>query len=494
MNTIHSQDEIKKIILHIEEKWPVEKWEVNHIKIWPYLRIKLYIHLLMMLNKKLENSEGVSKTNNVSSVKTSVFSKLFLILTSFFKLNFFFFKLKKKSHLLFGSHIHRVNKNGLYFNRFYDSLVDIHNLKNDVYNIEYQKVYPNSFNKEAIISLENELRNYKNLIKLKEKFSNKNNSVELENYEAFYDYLKQLPVRLDLLRFSIKDLQNWSQRIISLQPFFKRFYKKVLPKTIVFLGFYGYDDLYAALLTANQLGIKTVDFQHGPQTNIHMVFSDWTKFPDEGYTLLPKEFWNWDEFSKLNIEKWCYKNKSKVKVVGQPFVNYWLKHNPFERSESNTIIYSLQTFPFEIQDMLTPKVIQLIKELPYEWVLRLHPRNYIEIKEIKAFLIQNQIEHKTFIQSSISETPLPKALLSSIVHITNFSGCLIEAYLLGVPTVLINNIGKEMFSQYIDDHLVYYFNPELDSFKSDVSTCITNLKSSNLSMSVKEYPNPFLNT
>lgn len=338
MNSISSQDEIKKIILHIEEKWPVEKWEINHIKIWPYLRIKLYIHLLMMMNKKLEKEETTSDVKPASSSKKKIFSKLILIFSSFFKLNFFFFSLKKKSHLLFGSHIHRVKQNGLYFNRFYDSLVDIHHLKNEVYNVEYQKVYPNTFNKEAVISLEQEVRNYKNLLKFKEKFTSKNDIISLEDYDDFYTYLKQLPIRLDLLRFSVSDLKNWSRRVIALQPFFRRFYKKTQPKTVVFLGFYGYDDLYAALLTANQMGIKTVDFQHGPQTNIHMVFSSWTKFPLEGYDLLPKEFWNWDEFSKMNIEKWCLKNHSIAKVVGQPFVNYWLKNNHFERSESNTII------------------------------------------------------------------------------------------------------------------------------------------------------------
>ena len=54
MNSISSQDEIKKVILHIEEKWPVEKWEVNHIKIWPYYIIT-YIYTLgiMILNTSL---------------------------------------------------------------------------------------------------------------------------------------------------------------------------------------------------------------------------------------------------------------------------------------------------------------------------------------------------------------------------------------------------------------------------------------------------------
>jgi hypothetical protein len=39
------------------------------------------------------------------------------------------------------------------------------------------------------------------------------------------------------------------------------------------------DNLYAAVLAANQLGIRTIDFQHGPQTNVHMVFTAWNKIP-----------------------------------------------------------------------------------------------------------------------------------------------------------------------------------------------------------------------
>ena len=70
-------------------------------------------------------------------------------------------------------------------------------------------------------------------------------------------------------------------------------------------------------------------------------------------------------------------------------------------------------------------------------------------------------------QDAIS-SPLPEVLNNSIAHITNYSGCLIEARLLNVPTVLINVVGKEMFNQYIDDKLVFYLDQNNEDFIENV--------------------------
>lgn len=58
----------------------------------------------------------------------------------------------------------------------------------------------------------------------------------------------------------------------------------------MFLGYYGFDDLYSALITASKLKIKTIDFQHGPQTNVDLAFSNWNKVPAVGFNAMPVEF------------------------------------------------------------------------------------------------------------------------------------------------------------------------------------------------------------
>ena len=94
MNAISSQNDIKASILYIEEKYPVDLWEVNGIKVWPYIRIKLYIHLLMMMNKNI-NRETKQKKDVVEK-KRNLLNLFLELIISFVKLNLFFFKLNKK--------------------------------------------------------------------------------------------------------------------------------------------------------------------------------------------------------------------------------------------------------------------------------------------------------------------------------------------------------------------------------------------------------------
>jgi len=72
----------------------------------------------------------------------------------FFTVTSFFLKLKNKKIVFFGAHYHRILHKGEFFNRFYDSMIDSHNLKEDVYMIEYRKVYDKNYNNKAIVNLD----------------------------------------------------------------------------------------------------------------------------------------------------------------------------------------------------------------------------------------------------------------------------------------------------------------------------------------------------
>ena len=454
MDHIHSQEETKNIILSIEKKYPVDKWMVNGIHVWPQIRIKLYFALLTSSNK----TSNHLKINTIDKVKaTTKFLKLFKLIMALFNLIFFYAKLNKKPIVFFGAHFHRVLHKGQYFNRFYDSIIDYHGLHDRVYIVEYLKVYTNSFNKKAIISLSKQLDNYKLLGKFKKHKNIDQSRIFLEKYDVFFSDIEDLKIDTKAIGITQTDLINWSKKMKALQRFFTRFYKKVKPNKIVFLGYYGYDDLYAALITANKMNIETIDFQHGPQTNIHMAYTSWLKVPENGFNTMPKTFWNWDENSKQNIANWASKiNNVNVKVIGQPYVSYSQIHMKKSNLSEKIILYSLQTSPLEL---LTSKMAELIIKSKHNWVLRLHPRNSTKISEINNFLKKNNIHKEVVIEKS-QEVSLPETLTKTILHITNYSGCTIEATMMGVPTVLIHQVGKEMFNDYIDDNMVYYINQE----------------------------------
>ncbi|GAA4883811.1 hypothetical protein GCM10023311_02580 [Flaviramulus aquimarinus] len=483
-----TQQNIKKSILDLEQKYPVDTWTVNSIHVWPYIRIKLYIHMLVLMNKKpLANK--LNNKNLKNQIKVIAFlNNIFRVFKAYFSLAIFFSKLKQKQIVFFGSHMHRVFQNGEYFNRFYDSMVAYHKLQDFVYMVEYQKTYDTTYNKKAVIQLSKHLKHFKLLSKFTKWFSKEKNRISLNNYDAFYKELKA--INLAATGVSETELVAWTQRIKTTNKFYEKFYKKIKPLKVVFLGYYGLDDIYSALVTANKLHIKTIDFQHGPQTNVHLAFSSWSKVPENGFNTMPKEFWNWDKASKENIDSWSDKiAQIKSKVVGQPYLAYWINEIQTKKINRQHIFYSLQTHPFAIQDLLTPKIITLIKTLDYTWVLRLHPRNNLNIDALHEFLKHHEIENKTIIQDAFN-TPLPEALLSSILHITNYSGCLIEAYQLGIPTLIINEVGKEMFGQYIGHKLVHYLGQNDKNFQEQAEKIINNSKGEDLKTNYSEIFHP----
>lgn len=467
---ISSQEDIKQLILDIEQKWPVDKWIINEIHVWPYIRIKIYTHFLSKLFAvgSAENTATQSHIGSKDFIVKKYINQVIEFVKSIVLLNFFFLKLKKKKIIFFGAHYHRILYRDEYFNRFYDSMVEEHNLEDEVYTIEYRRVNKENFNNKAIINLDQYLGLYKRVVKVFNRLKTRKDIYSLEGFEEFYEY-----VDLKNLGLEKKQLLNWSNKINSAKGFFDIIYKKVKPEKIIFLGYYGLDDLTAAIVAANKIDLNTVDLQHGSQIN-NMAFGDWTKIPKGGFNTVVKEFWTWDEESKKNIDLWAGEvSVIKTKTIGQPYVSYWVNKKSQNEEFQKKILYTLHLS--NIEEMLTPEIILLIKSLQYQWVLRLHPRTSTSMEEIEKFLLSNGIKDKVILQTAI-EKPLPEMLSESILHITNYSGSLIEARMMAIPSLIINKLGLEIYKQYLDEDLVFFIDFEKPEFVSKCQNLMENLE------------------
>lgn len=482
---------VKNKILELETQFDVDKWIVNGIYVWPYIRIKLFFLLLTNSNSETQNTNASSESKDRIK-KTDVLNKFRIIAgiaESFIKNELFFLQLKKKKIVFFGSHIHRVIHQGVHFSRFFDSMIASHNLENDVYMIEHQKVYHSNYNPKAIIRLERKLHYYNVVNKIKSKFIKFQIQKTLPGYEAFLQLLAKEVENAASLNISESDLIYWTKKIQNTTAFYNRFLKKVKPSKVIFPGYYAWDNLYAAVLAANNLKIKTIDFQHGPQTNVRMVFTGWNKIPLEGYGIMPIEYWTWDEKSKINIESWANIAKNiTVKIVGQPYLEYWKKHNKGIDVDEKLILYSLQLM--QLPQTFNEGIVDLIKKSATVWQIRLHPRNEFTKEDIQKYLDLAGVDNSAYLIHDSGTLPLPEILSKTFLHVTAFSGCLIEAKMMGVPTVIINNIGNEMFKDYIDNNLVYYLDPKNDNFQNEFFKLLYNLKNNELTYEVSPIVNP----
>ncbi|GLB52045.1 hypothetical protein NBRC110019_10840 [Neptunitalea chrysea] len=464
------ENQLMKNIFHtLEANFPVENWKVNGIGIWPYLRIKIYIHLLSIsINSggRQEKKNDLKKTTVIAKNRHSIITDFLVAFKGFFN---FLRELKTKKIVFFGSHSQRVLHEGCWFNRFFDSMVNTYKIDKEVYMVEYLQELDNTYNPNSIICLDKNLNFYKTVFFWRKRIKRKSD-IYLKNYDLFLNYIQQeLNISPTELRIQESNIIDWTNKIIFLSGFYRIFFKRVKPSKIVFAGYYGWDNLYAAIYQANKMKIMTVD----SQTN-HMVFSDWTKIPERGYDLMPKKYWNWDEISKNNIDTWASKtNDVLAYVVGQSYLGY-CKSKYQNSSDEKIIFFSLQTF--ELEEMIPNGIISFIKNTNYKWIFRLHPRNTFTPQELSVFIKNRVVEDLNYEIQDSRSVPISEVLCSCFLHITGFSGCLLESKMMGVSTILIHPLGEEMFEDYIDEKTVFFVNGKDDFFYEKIIEIISNLE------------------
>lgn len=494
MNKKISNEKIKDIILGFETQWPVDLWNVNGVHVWPYIRNRIYIFLLNYEDDNIHVETSISEIN-IKRKKKYLFKlkrlfKSIYVIKALVSLVWFFNNLKSKRIVFFGSSFHRVLRKGKFYNRFFDSIIEYNHLEEEVYLMESQNVYDNIYNKKAIIDLKKNLDNYKLLLKLKSIFYRKKIDSSLVGYEDFYNRITESFLKPKGLEISKDEIKSWGFKVYSVKQFYIKFYKKVKPERTIFLSYNGYDDLYAAILAANYLKIKTIDFQHGFQTNLHMVYSHWIKIPEGSFNIMPTEYWTWDELSKNNIDDWAGSlNEISAKVVGHPYLRLCLEEANIENHSDKILFYSLGVDG--LNEMFPRALVKVIKGTSHNWIFRMHPRSRFLTSDIVSLMNSYKVNEKKYIIQNAFDVPLPNTLANSILHITNYSGCLLEARMMGIPSVIISKAGLDYFKKYIDNYLVYYLHREKENFGKEFEKILVEVSSNKYKPKVGEIVNPF---
>jgi hypothetical protein len=118
--------EIKKYILELEQKYPVNHWRIDGVYIWPHIRIKIFIFLLNHNADRNKLNPAFNSRNSKRSILERLLKAPAATANALTVLCQFFIKLKPKKIVFFGSHFHRTRQKGVFFNRFFDSMIDTH--------------------------------------------------------------------------------------------------------------------------------------------------------------------------------------------------------------------------------------------------------------------------------------------------------------------------------------------------------------------------------
>lgn len=461
---MNNRIDIKNFITQIEKDFPINNWEIYGIKIWPFIRIRLFFYLINEIELSKKQTQFLKPTTPI--LKRKISERLITFLKYGLKSRIanslgiiysylWIYNLPKKSYLFLGTDAHRVVYKNSRFNRYFDVYIEQNNLKDDSIYFEYDnKQVENYYNEKLIYKYNSALTFFKKYkIKVKKRISMKDE----KSYISFLSFLYKIEqTNRFATEYNTEKIKKLFLNISYNVIFFKKVLKKVKPKEIFILCYYS-DEIMSLIHVANILGIKTIEMQHGSQTDAHLAYGSWNNIPKEGYSTIPSEYWCWDTDSANVLSKWINNTtKYSVKITGNFWVNYWKKID-LEYKYKDFILYSLQPLPITIEELFPINIINLIKNTPQLWFIRLHPRQYEFKKHIEYFLNLNKVLDKVNIEDATND-PLPLLLKYSIIHITHSSTTVIEASFFNKQTILINEIGKDYYPELINSGRAKYIN------------------------------------
>ena len=345
--------------------------------------------------------------------------------------------------------------NGLIYNRHIDPFIEL----TERYSLNYFKLEENiGKNSQKYFYQPNFYKNTKEY----SSYSLLSNFHNVANFDELQIHLKKQIPQLHNEVLSQHEIIYEYERILLRKNYFLNIFKKINPK-IAFLVCYYSNEVLPIVWACKELGIISVDIQHGKQGKYHQMYSHWTKFPDQGYDLLPDYFWNWGTPSKNNIAKWHPENlKNHIPIVGG---NLWLakwKHGYTQEFENqyrsflndldqkkltqNLILITLQTLPNPIEDFVL-RVMQETQEENY-WLIRLHPVQKDKKDQIEEAITKWNIRNYDIINST--QSPLYSLLKRINLHLTAWSSTSIEALYFNKHTIIIHANGQKLYKEYID--------------------------------------------
>jgi hypothetical protein len=248
------------------------------------------------------------------------------------------------------------------------------------------------------------------------------------------------------LKIGVENIDSWAK-------LYGYIFKKTKAKYTIGLCYYS-NPMFGMNLAAKRMGVGSIDFQHGTQGSLHSAYT-FNKKPIGGYNILPNQFWCWDEESADHLKSWIL-NDHIVRIVGNPWIDFITKQQ-FDQynlpADKPIVLFTLQP----IKPILDSYLLETINSTKnkFHWWIRVHPRfSPQEYDELKDLILLWGLNDSIELNKS-SVYPLPYLLNHVSVHISKYSGSVIEGVLQRTPSIILEEIGVNSFRNYIDSNLVY---------------------------------------
>jgi len=448
-------EEYVKWVLELEGKFDVERWTIDGIHIWPMVRTRLNFHFFYSQKKQ----EQTAEPKNTGGATTG---KRYIALSTLVKNSWALFKfiitpLKKTPIIGADFAPHRAMFEGKLVDKYFDPIFDSFEGQHNGLIVEYERT--EGLDRSTLYKPGRIIRFYefKELLRILGLVKTRLTTpkYELKDYDAFIKIIESEGINKTL--YLKENVRRTLGSIGAYKWFWKKLFKKTSAKTAIGLCYYT-EPLYAMNLAARETGVISVDLQHGGQGRQHLSYAQFTKLPPErSYELMPHYFWCWDESSAIPIREWIIELKSTHKVIqmGHPWLQY-IKARKWPELDDvkDIVLITLQQYDdtVELKEPIDDYIATTIKLTARElnWYVRLHPRMFplrgALNEQLKGLGVADVVN-----VDNANDLPMPAILSRASVHLTKSSGSAIEAALLGVPNVILDQHGASRYDEYIKE-------------------------------------------
>jgi len=439
---------IIEIINLIEEEPAIIKWKYKDVDFWPLLRLEIYMALSIDLMNMSKNN------GNAARLKSLIIGNFKFPLKYFgdFTKNSNF---QKKDILFLSDGISFTKVNGKYFEKFIDPLkYELDNMNLSSLRLDpFHNYHSPRFSSSIFI------QPFLDPIIIKEFLTFRNESnFDQKNRDFIYQFFSQL--NLEKFNFVLEKSFIKARLIYKISHYFEKKLKKVQPKIVFIVSYYGVYGM-SIILACRRLGIPTVDLQHGVQGELHAAYGSWLNVPKLGFNVLPNYFWCWSKSEIDVIGKWNNSTENHKAILGgNMLLEKWnSKEYPFV-IEFEKVFNQLNLIGFNILVTLSPGIsapevlgnlFKVISDTQYRynWLIRLHPNMLSEKGKVIADLKSYKINK--YVLNEVTMLPLYTILNNTDLHITHSSSTVIEASIFGIKSIIVNEYGKELYENQIED-------------------------------------------
>lgn len=440
-------EEVIQFFNHVENTFPVIEWKINDIDIWPLVRILNGFEL----TTQQDSSVVVNTQEDVPSVQ---------VLSSLCSSQ------KSIDALFVFDPVIRVLLGDSWYHRLVDPIIE--NLEKEKLSVVSIEHYDNKICRSPVKGDVYSI--YNQMLQIRSTYVLKNYNIHLPEFSLFITYFKS-NFEKETPFLSIASLLNIVTYIEELSSIFQLIIQKHHVKSIFMVNFYQ-PTSFALSLAGHRLGIPTVDIQHGNYSPF--IYGNWNEVPRSGYNILPSHFWCWGSADVRMLEKWNSDlHKHYVLKGGNPWISMWTdEEHPLVKlydqqvrsilkEENVNILFSLQPTYGLIgwEENIPDWVIEAIETSPsnYKWFVRFHHYMIsaaVNEKVTTTEKLQKLINIGKVEVEFATSLPLLALLRRTDIHMTAFSTSVIEAQALGVPSIVLHEKAKELFSHQINNRCV----------------------------------------